>query len=111
MVRFRDGRLVRSQNHLGFVIVNMECSKNQDQTRKSCVRRDRLEPVIVQTKQAHLWLCCSENQVSKLFNLQASLERKLKFRSLDDNVGEIYRAREGAANQYTERATSTFGDS
>jgi hypothetical protein len=70
----------------------VEGTEDQDKTREGSVGRDRLEPVIVQAEQAHLGLGGSENQVSELFNLQASLERKLKLGTFDDNVGEIYYA-------------------
>lgn len=53
------------------------------------VRRDRLQPVIVQVEQDHLGLCGLENEVTKFLDFETGLERQLEFASLDDNIGEV----------------------
>ena len=54
-----------------------------------CVRRDGLEPVIIQVEQHHLRLCSFQDEVSKLLHLQTGLEGQLQLRALDHNVREI----------------------
>lgn len=43
-----------------------------------CVRRDGLEPVIVQIEQHHLRFCSFQDEVSKLLHLQTGLEGQLQ---------------------------------
>lgn len=69
VVRFGDGRLVGLENHLGPIIVDMHCTQDQNQTTERCVRRDCLQPIIVQVEQNHLRLCCFQYQVTKLLHL------------------------------------------
>lgn len=54
-----------------------------------CVRRDSLEPVVVEVEQHHLRLCSLQDQVSKLLHLQTGLEGQLQLRTFDHDVGEI----------------------
>lgn len=53
------------------------------------IRRDGLEPVIIQVEQHHLRLCSFQDEVSKLLHLQTGLEGQLQLRPLDHNVGEV----------------------
>lgn len=53
------------------------------------VRRNGLQPVIVQIEQDHLWLSGLQNEIPKLLHLQTSLEGQLQLRAFNDNVGEI----------------------
>lgn len=53
------------------------------------VRGNGLQPVIVEIKQDHLRLCGLQNEVSKLLHFQTGLERQLKLRAFDYNVGEV----------------------
>lgn len=54
-----------------------------------CVRRDGLEPVVIEVEQHHLRLCSLQDQVSKLLHLQTGLERQLQLRPFDHDVGEV----------------------
>lgn len=47
-----DGRLLRLQNDLGLVRIDVESTEDQDQARERRVRGDGLEPVVVQVEQA-----------------------------------------------------------
>ena len=67
----------------------MQCTQNEDQTREGGVRRDRLEPFVVQVEEHHLRSGRSKNHVTKLLDLHSSLEGELQFRGTDGDVGEI----------------------
>lgn len=54
-----------------------------------CVRRDGLEPVIIEVEQHHLRFCRLQNEITKLLHLQTGLERQLQLRAFDHNVGEV----------------------
>ena len=62
--------LVRFKDDLCTVSVDVQGAKNEDQTRKCCVRRNSLQPIVVQVKQHHLRLCGFQNHVTKLLNLE-----------------------------------------
>lgn len=109
MVRRRDRVLVGTKNDLGLLVVDVDGSEEEDETREGGVRGDGLEPVVVEVGEDHLGLTSSENlrngrrsvqllsqtttsgthQVSKLLELHARLEGQLQLRSLDDDVREI----------------------
>mmetsp|Transcript_10676 Transcript_10676/g.30496 ORF Transcript_10676/g.30496 Transcript_10676/m.30496 type:complete len:593 (+) Transcript_10676:6123-7901(+) len=91
MMRFRDDAAVRTKDLLDLVDVNMKASEDEDQSRECGVRRNRLEPVVVDVEEDHLRLGCAQDQVSELFHLQGGLERKLQFGTLQHDVGEIER--------------------
>lgn len=88
-MRLGDRALVRSQDDLGLFVVDVQRTEDQDQSRERRVRRDRLEPIVVQVEQDHLRLSGPEDEISELFNLHGCLEGQLQLGSLDDNVGEI----------------------
>mmetsp|Transcript_13888 Transcript_13888/g.19296 ORF Transcript_13888/g.19296 Transcript_13888/m.19296 type:complete len:248 (-) Transcript_13888:2958-3701(-) len=67
----------------------MEGSHDQDKSVEGSVGGNALQPVIVQVEENHLRLGCLQDQVSKLFDLQASLEWQLELAALNDNVGEV----------------------
>jgi hypothetical protein len=56
VVGLGDGRLVRSENDLGLLVVDVEGSEDKDESREGGVRRDRLEPVVVEREEHHLGL-------------------------------------------------------
>ncbi len=49
-VRLSDSVLVRTQNDLGLLIVDVQTTKEQNETRERRVARDGLEPVVVQVE-------------------------------------------------------------
>mmetsp|Transcript_24497 Transcript_24497/g.79136 ORF Transcript_24497/g.79136 Transcript_24497/m.79136 type:complete len:322 (-) Transcript_24497:5563-6528(-) len=89
VMRLRHHRLVRPQNHLRTVLRDVERAQNQDQTRKRRVRRNRLQPVVVDVEQHHLRLRRLEDQITELLHLQARLERQLQLRALDHDIRKI----------------------
>lgn len=74
VVGLGDGGLVGLQHHLGPLRIDVECSQNEDQTRKGCVGGDGLQPVIIQIEQHHLRLRGLQHQISQLLNFQDRLE-------------------------------------
>lgn len=58
MVRLCDNCLVRLQQHLCFLIIDMESTQNEDESRKCSIWWNGLQPVIVDVEKNHLWLCC-----------------------------------------------------
>mmetsp|Transcript_24498 Transcript_24498/g.79156 ORF Transcript_24498/g.79156 Transcript_24498/m.79156 type:complete len:287 (-) Transcript_24498:5763-6623(-) len=101
VMRLRHHRLVRPQNHLRTVLRDVERAQNQDQTRKRRVRRNRLQPVVVDVEQHHLRLRRLEDQITELLHLQARLERQLQLRALDHDIRKIqaYTVRRHGVNQ------------
>ena len=89
VVRLGYNRPVGFQKHLSLVVVDVERPEDENEPGEGGVRADGLEPVVVDVEQDHLRLRRLEDQISKLFNLHARLERHLKFGTLDDNVGEV----------------------
>ena len=59
------------------------------QSETHCVRRDGLEPVVVEVEQHHLRLRRLQDQVSELLHLQTGLEGQLQLRAFDHDVGEV----------------------
>ena len=53
------------------------------------IRRDGLEPVVIQVEQHHLWLRSLQDEVSELLHFKTRLERQLKLRTLDHDVREV----------------------
>jgi hypothetical protein len=88
-MRLSHDSLVGPQNHLNLVSVNVKASENQDKTTESGVTTDSLEPIVVKIEQNHLGLSGSQNQVSKLLNLERGLEWQLQLTSLEHDVREI----------------------
>eukprot|EP00958_Prasinococcus_capsulatus_P015981 scaffold1754_cov355-Prasinococcus_capsulatus_cf.AAC.3 len=88
MVRLCDDRLVRLQQHLALVVVYVQSAQDQYQPREGRVGGHRLQPVVVDIEQHHLWLRGLEDQVTKLLDLHARLEGQLQLRPLDHDVGE-----------------------
>ena len=84
MVRLGDGRLVGLEHHLGAVVVDVHRAQDQDQSAERRVRRDRLQPVVVQVEQHHLRLRRLQYQVTKLLHLLVTttsvLEQRHKVR-------------------------------
>lgn len=58
-------------------------------TETHCVRRDGLQPVVIEIEQHHLRLCRLQDEISKLLHLQTGLEGQLQLRTLDHDVGEV----------------------
>ena len=63
--------------------------EDQDEPGEGSVGGYSAQPVVVQVEENHLRLGRFQDQVSKLLNLEASLEGKLKLGPLDHNVGEV----------------------
>mmetsp|Transcript_71215 Transcript_71215/g.190132 ORF Transcript_71215/g.190132 Transcript_71215/m.190132 type:complete len:287 (+) Transcript_71215:956-1816(+) len=89
MMRLCDGRLIGLQDHLGTVVVHVECAKNENEARKCRVRRNGAKPIIVKIEQQHLRFGGLEDNVAELLDLQRCLERQLQVRPLDHNVWEV----------------------
>mmetsp|Transcript_98960 Transcript_98960/g.262867 ORF Transcript_98960/g.262867 Transcript_98960/m.262867 type:complete len:658 (-) Transcript_98960:4864-6837(-) len=89
VVRLRHGRLVRLQDHLGAVRIHMQCAQDQDHAAERGVGRNRLQPVVVEVEQHHLWLRGFQDQITELLNLHARLEGQLQLGALDHNVREV----------------------
>src|SRR5579859_6489895 len=85
----RNDTLIRSENHLRLVVINMQRTKNKYKTGERRVRRDRPEPIIIQIEQHHLRLRGLQDQITQLLNLECRLERKLQFGGPDNDVGEV----------------------
>lgn len=86
----RNDCFIWSEDHLCSLRVQVKCSENQDKsTEGRKALNSGIEPVIKQVEQKHLGLCCFQDSVSELLDLQTSLERKLELTSLDDDVREI----------------------
>ena len=71
-----DG-LVRLEDHARLVHIHMQSTQDEDEPGEGGVGRDGLQPVIVDIEEHHLGLCCLQNQVSKLLNLQSSLHKPI----------------------------------
>ncbi len=85
----RDGGLVRLQHNLGAVVVNVERAEDENETRERRVRWNRAKPVVVDVEQDHLRLGGLQDEVAEFLDLEAGLERQLKFRTLNNDVGEV----------------------
>ena len=70
-------------------MVDVQSAQDEDEPREGRVRRDRLQPVVVDVEEHHLRLGCLEDQVAKLLDLEARLEGQLQLRALDDDVREV----------------------
>ena len=55
-VRLCDCVLVRTKDNLRFLVVDVQTTKEKDETGERGVTRDRLEPVVVKVEQYHLRL-------------------------------------------------------
>ena len=86
-LRARD--IFDSGIYLGSVVVDVQRSQDQNQTREGRVTGNGFEPIVVQVEEDHLRLGGFQDQVSKLLHFEAGLEGQLQLRALDDNVGEI----------------------
>mmetsp|Transcript_15391 Transcript_15391/g.46046 ORF Transcript_15391/g.46046 Transcript_15391/m.46046 type:complete len:443 (-) Transcript_15391:2814-4142(-) len=71
------------------LLIDVQRTQNQNQTRECSERRDGLQPVVIQVEQAHARLRCLQDQISEFFHLQTGLEGKLQLRALDHNVGKV----------------------
>mmetsp|Transcript_31891 Transcript_31891/g.87333 ORF Transcript_31891/g.87333 Transcript_31891/m.87333 type:complete len:766 (-) Transcript_31891:1916-4213(-) len=89
VVRLRDRVLVRAQDELAALLVDMEGAQDEQQPRKGRVGGDGLEPVVVDVEENHLRLGGLEDQVAKLLHLEARLEGELQLGALDHDVGEV----------------------
>lgn len=58
-------------------------------TETHCVRRDGLQPVVIEIEQHHLRLCRLQDEISELLHLQTGLEGQLQLRTFDHDVGEV----------------------
>ncbi len=74
MVRLCDDGLVWLQNHASLVHIHMEGTQDKDQPREGGVRRNGLQPVIIDVEQHHLWLCGLQDEITKLLNLERCLQ-------------------------------------
>src|SRR2546423_12806943 len=88
-MRLRDYSLIWTQDHLRLIVIHVQCTENENETRKWRVRRDGFEPVIVQIEQYHLRFGCLQDEISKLLNLECGLERQLQFTGTNNNIREI----------------------
>lgn len=61
VVRRRDGVLVGPEDDLGLLVVDVDGSEEEDEAGEGRVRRDRLEPVVVEVGEHHLGLTRSED--------------------------------------------------
>ena len=64
MVLLGNDCLVRSEQQLGLVLIDMQCTQDKDQSRKCSVRRDRLEPLIVEVEEHHFWFRRAQDHVT-----------------------------------------------
>lgn len=76
MVRLGDDGLVWLQDHASLVDIDMQGSQDEDEAGEGGVGGDGLQPVIIDVEQHHLWLCCLQDQVTKLLNLQSCLQHQ-----------------------------------
>lgn len=77
MMWFSDSGLVGFKEHLCSVSIHVQGTKDEDKTRECRVRRDGLQPIIIQIEQYHLWFGCFQDHVSKLLYLQGTREQRL----------------------------------
>jgi len=77
VMRLRDGRLVRLEYHLRPVVVDVHGTQDQNEPTERRVRRDRLQPIIVQVEQHHLRLGRLQYQVAELLHLTITTHRLL----------------------------------
>src|SRR4051812_34387494 len=89
MVLLGDDALVRSQNQLSLVHIDMKSAQDEDQPRERSVRGDRLQPLIVQVEQDHLRFRSPKNHITQLLYLHGRLERQLELRGTNGDVGEV----------------------
>mmetsp|Transcript_51851 Transcript_51851/g.121766 ORF Transcript_51851/g.121766 Transcript_51851/m.121766 type:complete len:1251 (+) Transcript_51851:175-3927(+) len=89
VVGLRDGRLVRLEDHLGAVVVDVERAEDEDEAREGRVARDGAQPVVVEVEQEHLRLRRLQDDVAELLDLERGLERQLQVAALDDDVREV----------------------
>ena len=89
---FSNCGLIRFKDDLCAVSVHVQGSENEDQTGERCVRRNSLQPIIVQIKQYHLRLCGFQNHVTKLLNLRdtnTALE-KITIECVNTHLPKVY---------------------
>eukprot|EP00964_Phaeocystis_antarctica_P078146 scaffold48598_cov65-Phaeocystis_antarctica.AAC.1 len=89
VVRLRRRVAVGAEHELAPLLVDVEGAQDEQQPREGRVRRDGLEPVVVDVEEDHLRLGGLEDQVAELLDLEARLEGQLQLGALDDDVGEV----------------------
>mmetsp|Transcript_13958 Transcript_13958/g.40458 ORF Transcript_13958/g.40458 Transcript_13958/m.40458 type:complete len:470 (-) Transcript_13958:5660-7069(-) len=89
VVRLRDNRLVRPQDHARLLWVDVQRAQDEDDARERRVGRHGAQPVVVQVEQHHLRLGRLCDEVAELLELDGRLERQLKLGASDDDVGEV----------------------
>src|SRR3989338_5245272 len=78
-----------TKNDFGTFRIEMECAHKKEKTRKSSVRRNTIQPIIIQSHEDKLRFRGFENEIANFFNLEKGLEREREFRPFDDHVREI----------------------
>jgi hypothetical protein len=113
--RWSEGKTGRGGANLGLVAVDVHRTEDENETREGSVRRDGLEPIVVEIEENHLGLGSPQNEITKLLdletlghtrheraNLKASLEGELQLGTLDDDVGEVQQVHlEGIEHAFT----------
>ena len=61
MVRLGDYIFVWSQNGVGFILVNIDSSKNHDKPNETGIIRTIIKPIIVKVEHKQLWLLGLQN--------------------------------------------------
>ena len=90
VVRLRDRVHRRTQNRVRLHRIRTHRTQNQNQTAECCVRRDRLQPVVVQVEQVVAWTRRLQHVVRNLLHLRQRRERKLHLTVLQHAVREVY---------------------
>ena len=80
VVRLGDGRLVRLQDDLGPVVVDVQRAQDEDETGEGGVGGDGPQPVVLQVEQNHLGLGSLQDQVAELLHFQAGLPSERRVR-------------------------------
>ena len=89
MVRLGNDTLVRSQDDLCSLRVQVKGTQDEDEPGKAGETLNALLPVVVKVEQKHLRFCSFQYAITELLDLEARLERKLQLATLDHDVWEV----------------------
>jgi hypothetical protein len=89
VMRFRNDAGIGAQDHLYFVHIYVQASQDQDQSRECCIRRNTLEPIVIDVEEDHLRLSRSQDQIAKFLNLECRLEWELELGALEYDIGKV----------------------
>mmetsp|Transcript_29941 Transcript_29941/g.79797 ORF Transcript_29941/g.79797 Transcript_29941/m.79797 type:complete len:445 (-) Transcript_29941:5935-7269(-) len=70
------GRLIGLQDGLRPLWIDVQRTEDQDHATERSVGRNRLEPIVVEVEQHHFRLCRLQDQIAKLLDFHARLERQ-----------------------------------